>query len=67
MSKRVIFTFDQKSYATLKTLAGDGSLASAVRDSLYLMRALQQQEQQGFTELIVRNPRTNEERVMVRP
>jgi Arc/MetJ-type ribon-helix-helix transcriptional regulator len=43
------------------------SMADTVRDSLQISRALQSQAGQGFTEAIVRNPETREERVMVIP
>ena len=42
-------------------------MADTVRESLQISRALQTQAQQGFTEVIVRNPETNEERVLVIP
>jgi hypothetical protein len=42
-------------------------MANAVRDSLQITRALQSQAEQGYTEIIVRNPETNEERVIVVP
>jgi hypothetical protein len=65
MSKRVVFTFDEKSLTALKEIAKGGSMAGAVRDSIRIMRALQSQAAQGFTELIVRNPKTGKERVMI--
>ena len=43
------------------------SMADTVRESLQISRALQSQANQGFTEVIVRNPETNEERVLVIP
>jgi hypothetical protein len=43
------------------------SMADTVRESLQISRALQTQAQQGFTEVIVRNPETDEERVLVIP
>ena len=42
-------------------------MAEAVRESLSVNRALQNQAKQGFTEIVVRNPETKEERVMVLP
>jgi hypothetical protein len=42
-------------------------MADTVRESLQISRALQSQAQQGFTEVIVRNPETDEERVLVIP
>ena len=43
------------------------SMADAVRESLQVSRALQSQAEQGFSELVVRNPQTGEERVIVIP
>jgi hypothetical protein len=68
--KRVIFTFDQRSLQSLEEIrdqAKMGSLADAVKDSLQVRRALQQQADRGFTEIVVRNPETKAERVMVIP
>ena len=42
-------------------------MAGTVRESLQISRALQMQAGQGFTEVRVRNPETNEERVLVIP
>jgi len=56
--------------ASLKELVEQGkfgSMAEAVRESLSVNRALQNQAKQGFTEIVVRNPETKEERVMVLP
>ena len=69
-SRRVVFTFDERSLATLKEMVEQGqfgSMAEAVRESLAVNRALQGQAKQGFTEVIVRDPETNQERVMVLP
>jgi len=68
--KRVVFTFDERSMESLESLkdqARFGSLAEAVRSSLQVARALQQQKDQGYTEVVVRNPETKEERVIVIP
>ena len=68
--KRVIFNFDERSLESLQKMTEQGrypSMASAVKDSLQISHALQSQAAQGFTELIVRNPETNEERVIVIP
>jgi hypothetical protein len=69
-TQRVVFTFDQRSLESLKTMTEQGrypSMANAVKDSLQISHALQNQAKQGFTEIIVRNPETNEERVIVVP
>jgi hypothetical protein len=68
--KRVVFTFDERSLDSLeklKELARFDSLAEAVRNSLQVARALQQQKEQGYTEVVVRNPNSKEERVVVIP
>lgn len=68
--KRVVFTFDERSLESLKQITEQGhfaSMAETVRESLQINRALQRQAQGGFTEVVVRNPRTKEERVIVIP
>ena len=70
MPKRVVFSFDDRSLESLKKMTEEGhypSMANAVRDSLQISRALQSQAEQGFKEVIVRNPETGEERVIVIP
>lgn len=70
MPKRVVFSFDDRSLENLERMTQQGrypSMANAVRDSLQITRALQSQAEKGFTEIIVRNPETNEERVIVVP
>jgi Arc/MetJ-type ribon-helix-helix transcriptional regulator len=69
-NKRVVFTFEERSLENLQKLTDQGrfsSMADTVRESLQISRALQSQAGQGFTEVLVRNPETNEERVMVIP
>ncbi|MEM5786240.1 MAG: hypothetical protein AAGU11_02905 [Syntrophobacteraceae bacterium] len=68
--QRVVFTFDERSLKSLEQIKEQGhfnSLADTVRESLRVSRALQSQAEQGYTEVIVRNPKTNEERVVVIP
>ncbi len=68
--QRVVFTFDERSLESLKLMTEQGrypSMANAVRDSLQISRVLQHQAEQGFTEVILRNPTTNTERVIVLP
>ena len=67
--QRVVFSFDSKSLDALKQLAEEeeGSMAQAVRKSLEVQRALQRQREEGFKEIVVRNPKTKEERVLVIP
>lgn len=69
-SKRILFTFDPRSHRNLRELTDAGgfpSASDAVRDSLRVARALQDQARQGFTEVVVRNPVTKQEKVMVLP
>jgi len=69
-NKRVVFSFDERSLESLEKLTQQGrfsSMADTVRESLQISRALQSQARQGFTEVVVRNPETNEERVLVIP
>jgi hypothetical protein len=69
-AKRVIFTFDDRSFDTLQRIteqAGLSSMAESVRESIQINRALQDQAARGFTEVVVRNPDTREERVIVIP
>ncbi len=69
-AQRVVFSFDDRSLESLQRIKEQGrfsSMADAVRESLQISRALQSQAEQGFTELVVRNPETGEERVIVIP
>jgi hypothetical protein len=69
-TQRVVFTFDERSLASLREIVELGqfvSMAEAVRDSLAINRALQAQAKQGFTEVVVRDPKNKQERVMVLP
>jgi Arc/MetJ-type ribon-helix-helix transcriptional regulator len=69
-TQRVLFSFDERSLDSLKRLTEQGrfsSMADTVRKSLQVSRALQAQAEQGFTEVVVRNPETKEERVVVIP
>lgn len=69
-SKRVAFTFDVNSLEALEEMKEEGhysSLAETVRDSLQINRALQTQAKKGYNEIIVRDPETGDERVLVIP
>ena len=69
-AQRVVFSFDERSLESLQQMRERGrfsSMAEAVRESLQTSRALQAQAEQGYTELLVRNPKTGEERVLVIP
>jgi len=70
MSKRIAFTFDDESYGILEETREQGhysSFAEAVRDSLGIFNALQEEVGHGYTELVVRDPETGKERVLVSP
>ena len=69
-AQRVVFSFDERSLESLQKIKEQGHFASmgeAVRESLQISRALQSQASQGFNEIVVRNPETKEERVIVVP
>jgi hypothetical protein len=69
-SKRVAFTFDERSLLTLEEITKEGrfsSMGDSMRESLQISRALQEQAREGFSEIVVRNPSTGEERVIVIP
>jgi hypothetical protein len=69
-TKRVVFSFDEKSFESLEKLTKQGrypSMASAVKESLQINSALQGQVEQGFTEIVVRNPDSDKERVIIIP
>ena len=69
-TKRVVFCFDERSLASLEDLTEQGrfpSMAETVRESLQVRRALQSQSEHGFSEIVVRNPKNKEERVIVIP
>ena len=69
-TQRVVFSFDERSYDSLQQLKERGrfsSMGEAVREALQIGRTLQSQSSQGFSEIVVRNPDTKEERVIVVP
>ena len=69
-SKRVVFTFDDQSIRTLESMTEEGkysSMADCVRESLQITRALSTLAKRGYTEVIMRNPETGAERVVVIP
>jgi hypothetical protein len=68
MSQRVVFTFDEGSLNTLKQVKEKGdfsSLGTAVRESVQVSDVLQDLVSGGFTELVVRNPKTSQEKTIV--
>ena len=70
MAKRIMVTFDERSSDTLDRITQKckfNSTAATVRNSLDLTDALQQQAEEGYTQVIVRDPKTNKEKVLVIP
>ena len=70
MARRVVFTFDDRSYSKLRHLQERGefsSLGTAVRESIQLSDILQDQVDQGFSEVVLRNPDTNQEKTIIIP
>jgi hypothetical protein len=70
MSQRVVFTFDDNSLDSLKQLQSRGdytSMGTAVRDAVQLSEVLQGQVADGFTEVVLRNPKTNQEKHLIIP
>ena len=58
-AKRIVFSFDdstEKKLVEVTRKAGFSSMARAVRESVSLFRLLQDYRDQGYTELIVRDP-----------
>lgn len=69
-SKRVAFTIDDRSLAVLEEIQRRGryeSMAYAIREGLRILRTLQFQANDGFKEVIVRNPTTGDERILLVP
>lgn len=69
-TRRLVFSFDERSYDDLTRLAADGNFATvhqAVRTAIHITRGLQSQAQDGYSELVVRDPRTKSERILVIP
>jgi hypothetical protein len=70
MAQRVVLTFDDPSLDSLKQVKQKGAFATlgtAVRDSIQLSETLQNQVAQGFTEIVLRNPATNQEKIIIVP
>jgi hypothetical protein len=64
----VTFSFDPASASALDRIVekgGFGSWGVAVREALRILEALQLQAEQGFTELIVRQPDHKQQRLMM--
>ena len=68
MSKRVVFTFEPESLAALEKIQTDGgydTLAATVKDALQILWAIQREAKKGYSELIVRNPKTDGEKAVL--
>ena len=67
-TKRMIFSFDEKSLDGLKALQkhfGAKSMAETVRMSLQLADLIRKQVDAGYREVLVRNPRSGRNKVLV--
>jgi hypothetical protein len=67
-SQRVVFSFDPESLATLnqvKERGGFQSLGMAVKESIELSDFLQNLVDKGFSEIIVKNPETSQEKTII--
>ena len=65
---RVVFTFEPESLTALEKIQEDGSyesLAATVKDALQILWVIQREAKKGYTELIVRNPKTDGEKVVL--
>lgn len=70
VSQRVVFSFDERSYDSLKEVQERGafpSMGAAVREAISLSEVLQAQADEGFTEVVVKNPKTHQEKTLVIP
>jgi hypothetical protein len=64
---QVLFTFDEENFELLKTMTRElelGVMGDTVRQSLIVVRSLQEQAKDGYTEVIVRNPKNQGERIL---
>jgi hypothetical protein len=69
-ARRLVFTFDEPSMDSLEQVKENGSfptLGTAVRESIQLSETLQEQVANGFTEIVLRNPTTKQEKTIVVP
>ena len=71
MSKKkfvVFFSLDEKTYKQLEQLTeqpGFIDLASTAKDMIHVLTTLQKRRKQGFKQVIVRNPDTGKEHILV--
>jgi hypothetical protein len=67
-STRVIFTFDKDSLDAMRNMQaklGFKSLAETVRESLRLANALQEQAEEGFSNVILRDKAGRERKLVI--
>jgi predicted ATPase len=65
-----VLTFDSNSLDSLKQLQERGefsSIGTAVREAVQLSEVLQEQVDNGYSEVVLRNPKTNQEKTLVIP
>jgi hypothetical protein len=70
MAKRIVFSFDDKSLGSLEQVKEKGrfsSLGTAVRESVLINQTLHDQASEGFSEVVVRNPKTKQEKTIIIP
>ncbi len=67
---RIVVTFGANSLDSLKKIQKRGefsSISAAVREAVLLSEVLQEQAGNGFTEVILRNTKTNKEKMLEIP
>ncbi len=70
MPKSVTFEFDDAAVEHIEEVRKDRGYKSAgevVSDSLRIQKALQSEKKQGFNQILMRNPRTSEMRILTFP
>ncbi|MDP8981170.1 MAG: hypothetical protein M3O35_11320 [Acidobacteriota bacterium] len=70
MGKRIVFSFDDRSLDSLERVKEKGgfqSLGTAVRESIQINQVLHDEASEGFTEVVVRNPKTRQEKTLIIP
>jgi hypothetical protein len=70
MGKRIVFSFDDRSLDSLQQVKEKGrfqSLGTAVRESIQINQVLHDEASEGFTEVVVRNPKTKQEKTLIIP
>lgn len=69
-TKKTVLSFDDRTQKDVEELKREGhfpSIAETVRQSLRLNRTLIQLAKSGFGEIVIRNPETGEEKIVVVP